>query len=106
MTHQVGDELLAAVREGCGRIHITGERGRARPDCHLEVILRVLATRGNRVPIEAVPCTQDGVLSQCPSNADPWPPVVVDRPRRKEALAGQDDVTEVGIRLECIRYAR
>jgi hypothetical protein len=99
----VGDKPLRACQEIGGRIDVALECCGIRPDRHLEIILRILASGRDRIPIESVAGPNDRLRIECPCDTNARSPVVFDRTRSEEGLPCQDHAAEVWIREECVR---
>src|SRR6185503_3819950 len=69
-------------------------------------VLRVLAARGQRIPVETITRSQDSFWIECPGDTDARSPIVFNRRRCKKFTTGEDYVAEVRVSLERIRYAR
>src|SRR5713226_265516 len=72
------------------------------PHHGLQIVLRVLTAGSERIPIQPIAGTNNGLGSELPSEADAWSPVICDRGRREETLPCQDDVAEICIGQETI----
>src|SRR5262249_23211041 len=71
-----------------------------------EIVLRILDACSDGVPVESVTSSKNRMRRDGPRQTDAWSPVVSYRARREELLSGNDNIAEMRIRSECIRYAR
>src|SRR5438045_3002990 len=95
------DSLQSGRRRGRA-IYRSGKCGGIGPDCHFQVVLRVLAAGDHGIPVDSVSRANDSFWIDRPGDSQARSPVVVYRLGSEEALAGEHDITEMRIGLESV----
>src|SRR4030095_969079 len=73
------------------------------PNCRFKIVLSVLASRWQWIPIQTIARSNYGLWIQRPRHADPRSPVILDGWRRKEFSSCYHYVPKMRIVFKCIR---